>query len=332
MKKITQEDFIRRIKEVHNDDIQVLGEYTGRRNKVLVRHKCGYEWLANPEPLWNGHGCPKCSHNLKRTTESFKQQIFNLVGTEYEILGEYINNSTPILFKHNACGHTFFMAPKPFIQQGQRCPYERYERTGKSNSHSENYVKTLVKELEKGQYEIIGNYKKASEKVVFIHHECGKTFEMPTTRFIKGGNRCPYCYRSRGEEVIRDFFIRHGTDFTEQYRIKGCKNKRSLPFDFAIFKTNKLYCLIEYDGSQHYGIKFGSSEREYQRLLLNDSIKSKYCKEHNIPLLRIKYVRSENPVIFKEKVIKKLKKEFANLNMTIPSEATEKSVERVTTR
>ncbi|EOU1496145.1 hypothetical protein P6O83_05980 [Clostridium perfringens] len=38
-------------------------------------------------------------------------------------------------------------------------------------------------------------------------------------------------------------------------------------------------------------------------------------------MIRIKYVRSENPNIFKNKVIEKIEREFAKYNMTIPSEA-----------
>lgn len=321
MRKLSQKEFIERVKKTHGKDLEVLGEYKGKRKKILVKHICGYEWETNPEPLYKGHGCPKCSGNIKKDTSTIKKELFNIVGNEYELLGEYINTNTPILFKHNVCGHLFKMSPKAFIIQGQRCPKERYAKSAKSNSIPYEEVQTKVKILGKGNYKITGKYVKSTQKVTFKHNICGKSFELEPTRFIKGGVRCPHCYRSKGEEVIREYLQMYGIKFKEQYKINECKNIRVLPFDFAIFDNDKLKCLIEYDGSQHFGVKFGTSEKEYLRTKYNDEIKNKFCRSNNIILIRIKYVRSENPNIFKCKVIEKLEHEFAKNNMTIPSQA-----------
>lgn len=321
MRKLSQQQFIERVEKAHGKEIEILGEYKGKREKVLVKHVCGYKWKANPEPLFKGHGCPKCSGNMKKDTCTIKKKIFDIVGDEYELIGEYINTNTPILFKHNVCGNMFKMSPKAFIIQGQRCPNERYIKSARSNSIPYNIIEEKVKTLGAGSYSIVGKYVKASGKVTFLHSACGKTFELEPTRFIRGGQRCPYCYRSKGEEVIKEYLEMHGITFREQHRIKECKNIRPLPFDFAIFENGALKCLIEYDGSQHFGMKFGVSEKEYLRTKNNDNIKNKFCKNNNIILIRIKYVRSENPNIFKKKVIEKLEREFAKYNMTIPSEA-----------
>ena len=182
-------------------------------------------------------------------------------------------------------------------------------------------IKKDVSELGKGEYEIIGEYIKASSKAKFVHKKCGHEFYLQPTRFIKGGIRCPHCYRSKGEEVIRDFLKEKGFCFKEQYRIKDCKNIRPLPFDFAIFENGIIKCLIEYDGSQHYSPKFNCSKKEFYRIRHNDNIKNEFCKNNNITLIRIKYVRNDNSDIFKNKVIEKLINEFAINNMTIPSQA-----------
>ena len=68
-------------------------------------------------------------------------------------------------------------------------------------------------------------------------------------------------------------------------------NNVPLRFDFAIFnKQHQLIQLIEYDGKQHYipVEKFGG-EKAFNHLKLNDERKNKYCKEHNIKLVRIPY-------------------------------------------
>ncbi|EGT3757670.1 DUF2726 domain-containing protein [Clostridioides difficile] len=319
-KKLTNEEFIERIRKIHKTEIKVLGIYKNKRTKVLVKHKCGYEWEANPESLWSGSCCPLCSNNLRKTTDKFKSEISSLSGTEYEIIGEYINSSTPILFKHNLCGKTFKMRPTDFLK-GQRCPYERYKKSANSNTINFNIIKENVEQLGKGDYKIIGEYRGASKKAKFFHVSCGNYFYMEPTRFINGGIRCPHCYRSKGEEVIREYLNENKFDFKEQYKIKECKNKRPLPFDFAIFKKSEIKCLIEYDGSQHFMPKFNCSKEDFQKIKYNDEIKNEFCKKNNIPLIRIKYVRSENLNIIKNKIIKKLEDGFEKINMGIPSEA-----------
>ena len=84
MKRLSQEEFIQRVEQAHAKNIKVLGFQKNKREKVLVRHKCGYEWKVNPEQLWNGHGCPVCSGNLKKNTDTIKKEIFE----NYTFLGE----------------------------------------------------------------------------------------------------------------------------------------------------------------------------------------------------------------------------------------------------
>lgn len=50
--------------------------------------------------------------------------------------------------------------------------------------------------------------------------------------------------------------------------------------------------MIEYDGEQHYWAVFG--EKSFQNTLKHDEIKNNYCKENNIPLLRIPYWEKDN--------------------------------------
>lgn len=38
------------------------------------------------------------------TKRNFIEDVRNLVGTEYTVLGEYVNNKTKITLIHNKCG------------------------------------------------------------------------------------------------------------------------------------------------------------------------------------------------------------------------------------
>lgn len=327
MKRITQQEYENRVFSKHGKDIKVLGEYKNKRTKILVLCKCGYKWETNPEPLTRGHGCPKCAGNIRRTTEEFKDIVKQLTNNRYIVLGGYVNKDTPIKLKHLDCGLEFMMAPNAFIN-GQRCPGARYIKSANSNTIPLNEAEKLMSEATNGEYKIVGEYNGSSKKTEIKHSKCGKFFRQSPSRIIKGGIGCPYCYLSKGEEVVKGYLLLNGYDFKEQVRLKDCKHIRPLPFDFGIYADGKLIALIEYDGIQHYYPKFG--DKQFKNTQRNDNIKNIYCEENKIPLIRIKYNRSENPIIFKEKITERL--EASLLNMTIPSEASEKSLERVTTR
>ena len=68
-----------------------------------------------------------------------------------------------------------------------------------------------------------------------------------------------------------------------------------LRFDFAIFDNNKLILLIEYDGEQHFKwLKGWQTKEEFEKLQYHDQLKNTYCKNNNIPLLRIPYYDFDN--------------------------------------
>lgn len=58
--KRTQEEFEKDVNEI-NPDIIVLGEFTKVATKISFKCKnCGYEWLAKPNNILSGKGCPHC--------------------------------------------------------------------------------------------------------------------------------------------------------------------------------------------------------------------------------------------------------------------------------
>lgn len=96
---------------------------------------------------------------------------------------------------------------------------------------------------------------------------------------------------SKGEQKIKDIFRNNQINFISQYTFKDCinpKTNRKLPFDFYLPDYN---CCIEYDGIQHFKCIRASwdTQEDFQERTFRDTIKNKYCKEHNIALIRIPY-------------------------------------------
>jgi very-short-patch-repair endonuclease len=60
-----------------------------------------------------------------------------------------------------------------------------------------------------------------------------------------------------------------------------------LPFDFYL---PKYRIAIEFDGKQHFEpLEFFGGIQSFEKLKLNDKIKSDYCEDNYINLIRIKY-------------------------------------------
>ena len=59
---LSQEGFLQRMKEKGNPNVQVIGEYENCKTKILCKcRKCGFEWKATPNSLFQGHGCKMCA-------------------------------------------------------------------------------------------------------------------------------------------------------------------------------------------------------------------------------------------------------------------------------
>jgi len=104
---------------------------------------------------------------------------------------------------------------------------------------------------------------------------------------------CGKYRRSHGELSIENFLKEHNIKYKIEYSFNDLIVKetgKKLRYDFAIFKNNFLYCLIEYDGEQHFKpIEYFGGEEEFIKRQKHDNLKNLYCKMNNIPLLRIKY-------------------------------------------
>lgn len=124
------------------------------------------------------------------------------------------------------------------------------------------------------------------------------------------GVGCPYCKESKGERFIESVLIENGlvrgVDYIRQYKFEDCKNKKQLPFDFYLIKYTTC---IEYDGDQHDKIiNFFGGFKEYEKRKINDNIKSKYCIDNGITLLRFSGTNYSN---IKIDIIRYLEKNFS---------------------
>lgn len=124
-RKLTHEQFVQRVNDIHGPgSYRVIGRYINKETTVEVEHvACGYTFQAHPNNLGRGMGCRKCTGLLKQTIDDIRQRVRGIAGAEYVVVSdELVNVSTPVQFRHEACGRTFQMRPTDFLNLGQRCP------------------------------------------------------------------------------------------------------------------------------------------------------------------------------------------------------------------
>ena len=286
-KEERKQNFYQKFNALHNGVIKLLSDYINSRESVececLV---CGYKWAPRSSTLLlEGYGCPKCHQKQRFTTESFKEKVYDMYGDEYTVLGEYINNKTKILFRHNQCGYIFEMRPNAFLQ-GQGCPMHKYEKSavGRTKTHEE-FVKEVY-DLVGDEYTVLDTYIHGTIKIRFVHNICGSIFEMTPNAFLSG-RRCPNCRSSKGEHVINNFLKNEKIMFIPQKSFDNLLGVGGghLSYDFYLPDYNLL---VEYQGVQHEIPKdhFGGQE-QFDIQQEHDLRKRQYAKENNINLLEI---------------------------------------------
>ena len=140
--------------------------------------------------------------------------------------------------------------------------------------------------------------KRSSENIVWkFKCDCGRITEISTAN-IKHTNSCGKCSKiSQGELKIEQILKENNISFEREKIFKDFKyNNGATPrFDFYVTYNNTSY-LIEYDGEQHFtwNGRGWNTEDYFNKIVEYDKIKNNYCKENNIPLIRIPYTHLNN--------------------------------------
>lgn len=153
-------------------------------------------------------------------------------------------------------------------------------------------AKSKEKHGNKYDYSLV-NYTLAHNRVKIICPEHGEFNQLPYTHIQGFG--CYQCADSKGEREIKNFLIKQNIVFESQKTFDGCKDKRLLKFDFYLPSLNLC---IEYDGEQHfYPIKRFGGKNAFRETKKRDKIKTEYCFNNNIQLIRISYKENINQIL-----------------------------------
>ena len=185
-------------------------------------------------------------------------------GCQKEILGQSLKNGKTI-----SCGHI----GKENLLKGRGLNFK--DLTGQVFGKL-----TVIKRIENKIY-------KDKEYVQWrCLCECGNYTEVISDN-LKSGNTqsCGFCSQnSHGNIKIEQLLKNNNIPFEREKKFPNCKDKNYLPFDFYV---NNSYC-IEFDGRQHFSQE--NTLFDYEKIHQHDLIKSEFCKNFSIPLIRIPYL------------------------------------------
>jgi hypothetical protein len=299
-KKLQDTEYITRIQELVGKEYSVLDRYVDTRTKLLTRHNiCGYEWKISPNKFLMGRRCPICSRKTvgEKQRTSYKElceQISSINDGEFSLISkEYYGNKSKIIVFHNLCKRSFKIIASNFLirKKCQRCVKEQQIKNTKK---SQKVFCQEIKDKYGDEYSVMGIYISTKKKILMRHNKCEKEWNVSPNNILRGYG-CPRCNSSKGEKEIIKSLDNLQIKYFFQHKFANCKRKNTLPFDFYLPDYNLC---IEYDGELHYMLhQYIPKEKAicvFNNTIINDKIKTIYCLENNISLLRIPYWENKN--------------------------------------
>ena len=274
-------EFINQCNIIHNNKYNYSKtNYTKTQDNIIIICEIHGEFTQKANNHLNGQGCKLCATNVLHKNEYIN--ILNILFDnkyDYSLMNFY-NKQSYIKVLCNI--HEEFEIKLSLHLNGHGCKkcasdalrYTNEEFISKSNIiHNFKYNYSLC--------EYTGN----KDKVTILCGKHGKFKQIPNDHLNGAG--CPICKSSKGELAIRNYLEFHNIKYSMEYKFDGCYNKLKLPFDFYLPDFN---ICIEFDGKQHFEAnEFFGGNNAYKKLKQNDAIKTKYCAENNIKLIRITY-------------------------------------------
>ncbi len=277
----TDAQFKQEVYDLVGNDYTFLDTYAGNKTKLRVKHnKCGNTYGVTPNSFLRGHCCPYCHLEARRkTSEDFKKEVFDLVGSEYVFLDSYVNTRTKLRVKHNKCGNVYEVRPNNFLH-GNRCPYC-------SRRKADSQFKQDVFSLVNNDYTFLDTYVNNHTKLRVKHSKCGNIYEVRPTDFLDHHARCPYCNMPKTEKIIAKILDTLGIKYEIQKTFDDLRDTQPLSYDFYIPDQN---ILIEYQGLQHYqSINLYGGDDKFKLQQKHDQMKADYAKTHHYNLITVPY-------------------------------------------
>ena len=290
-RKITNEEFLNMVREKNqfftNGDIKLLSNYMGRHTAIPAHCNIhNYDWSVLPHTLYEGRGCPHCSHsevgkNQTMSHDEFVSRVFD-INPELTVVGTYVNSGVKVKMQCKN-GHIWSPLPQKILHDHQGCPYCAGNKIwiGYNDMWTTRPdIARLLKDPEDGYRYMYGSGK----SVRFICPNCGVEIYSKINTVSFYGLACSRC--GDGVSMPEKF----GRAFLDQIPISNhrCEYQPewAKPYFYDdYFNYNDESYIVEWDGAFHYLERSGISPLEQRKEV--DMIKDELAIKHNIHIIRI---------------------------------------------
>lgn len=273
----------------HLTVVEMLYGYNGgRHTHCKCVCDCGNETIVSADHIQKRENMScGCMTTYYRSLHNRTNEIGNTYG--YLTIVDIDYSKKPSIAKCECkCGNIIYVNKADVVSyHTQSCGCLQRENTSKANTKDySGYV------AETGVI-IVDKHSKVDGVWYYncICPLCGNDFVALPARVFEGTTTSCGCKISSSKErIISSILDNLNVKYEKQKRFKDCKYKYTLPFDFAIYQDDKLICLIEYDGEQHFRpVDFFGGKEGHNETIIRDQIKNEYCIKNNIKLIRLNY-------------------------------------------
>lgn len=291
-KYLTNSEFKRRVRQIHSDQFTILSDYHGMSSKVKVRcNSCGWQREVQAERLLNpkyGSKCPQHGHR-QFDSSSFQKTINQTQDNQYTLLSEFTGFKDKVKVKCNICKRELYVWPHSLLEKrmGKKCKHAvqlDFEQASKQLNRISNGKIKLV------------HFSGVNRVATFKCCKCKNVWKTRASSVFYDSTGCPVCFSSKGEKAVTEYLKKNKISFKPQFAFPNCKDKRTLPFDFAVFnRDGSLNSLIEYQGYQHFINPFQYCKGDFFNkesvlsVQKHDAMKLSFCQKHGIKLIHINH-------------------------------------------
>jgi very-short-patch-repair endonuclease/transposase-like protein len=235
-------NFISKAIKIHKDRYDYSKvNYINAKTKINIICKLHGEFEQTPSNHLSKYNCQKCAKNFKLDTLEFIEKAKEIHKDIYDYSKvNYINADTKIIIICKIHGE---FTQQPDFHINRKCGCPKCFNKSDTLQFIEKAKKIYENKYDYSKVEYINN----RIPVIIICKIHGEFMQQPNTH-INQKCGCPSCI-NKTEFLFLKKIQEYYPTLKKQYKVKWCKNKNCLPFDFVI---EKFKIIIEIDGPQHF--------------------------------------------------------------------------------
>lgn len=226
--KLTTDQFIKKAKEVHGDKYDYSKvDYKNNREKICIVCSEHGEFFQTPEKHLNGSGCPRCSNNVRLTTEEFIERARKVHDSKYDYSKVNYKNSKEKVCIICSIHGEFYQVPNSHLR-GAGCS----ECNGLKNLTTDEFIKK-AKSIHGDLYNYSKvNYKNNRIPVEIFCKVHGYFSQTPNTHL--SGSGCPKCNIGFSSDSKLSLLSNSDVEHLSVHQLIELIGQNLLPADFKV--------------------------------------------------------------------------------------------------